>query len=192
MLNIQKSYLFIGSIISFALAIPAFATPNVQSFTQWCQAKNSVSAEAKRTIEVLLRIATTNNCQMADMKLKSIQELDIGAYWISPRTAAREFSFEETTAFYEDFYERKKITDLRPLGSFTNLIRLSIYNTEVSDLSPLAGLTNLVELDLKNNNISRLAPLNTLTKLTKLDLTDNPIYPKTCPVKPASVCKFSD
>ena len=50
-------------------------------------------------------------------------------------------------------------------------------------------LSSLTKLDLSNNLISDIKPLQSLTKLTALSLSGNPA-PKTCPLKPESICKW--
>jgi Leucine-rich repeat (LRR) protein len=51
-------------------------------------------------------------------------------------------------------------------------------------------LTNLNLLTLDNNLLGDIKPLQSLTKLTQLYLSGNPIAPKTCPLKPESICKW--
>jgi internalin A len=54
----------------------------------------------------------------------------------------------------------------------------------------LQSLTGLVQIRLNNNQISDIKPLASLTNLTELYLSGNPIAPKTCPLKPESICKW--
>ena len=70
----------------------------------------------------------------------------------------------------------------------SSLMKLSLYNDQISDIKPLASLTNLIWLFLDSNKISDIKPLESLTKLTELYLNGNPIAPKTCPLKPESIC----
>ncbi|MEK0195219.1 leucine-rich repeat domain-containing protein [Microcoleus anatoxicus] len=51
-------------------------------------------------------------------------------------------------------------------------------------------MTNLTVLNLDANQISDIKPLQSLTNLTKLQLSGNPIAPKTCPLKPESICNW--
>jgi internalin A len=67
---------------------------------------------------------------------------------------------------------------------------LSLSKNQISDIKPLASLTNLTWLWLDNNQISDIKPLESLTKLTDLYLINNPIAPKTCPLKPESICEW--
>ncbi len=67
---------------------------------------------------------------------------------------------------------------------------LDLSDNKISDIKPLASLTNLELLSLNDNKISDIKPLKSLTNLTELILSGNPIAPKTCPLKPASICKW--
>jgi internalin A len=46
-----------------------------KSFTQWCQQKSAVPAITQHTIDLLLKQAGTQDCQLADAKLKSLTSL---------------------------------------------------------------------------------------------------------------------
>jgi internalin A len=72
----------------------------------------------------------------------------------------------------------------------SGLIELDLSSKEISDIKPLESLTNLTLLSLRNNQISDIKPLESLTNLTLLYLSGNPITPKTCPLKPESICKW--
>ena len=90
-----------------------------RTFADWCREKDSLSPEAKHTVEVLLQQAGTTECDVANQTLSSV-----------------------------------------------------------------------ARLDLSNNQISDIKPLESLTKLTQLYLNGNPIAPKTCPLKPDSICNW--
>src|ERR687885_201432 len=83
-----------------------------------------------------------------------------------------------------------KISDIKPLASLTNLTQLDLDNNTIGDIKPLESLTNLTVLYLSDNQISDIKPLESLTKLTVLFLSGNPIAPKTCPLKPESICNW--
>jgi internalin A len=156
--------------------------------------KKLVSPDARYTIEALLKVAQTDNCQSADSKLSSLTSLELrdGTY---------------SNNFFYPASVRGKIADLRPLAGFTNLRKLILKYNSISDLQPLTGLTKLTELDLSSNNISDLRPiaklnqklnqhqvvdvrpLARLSRLSVLILTGNSLTDKTCPVQPNSICK---
>ena len=72
----------------------------------------------------------------------------------------------------------------------TNLTVLDLHNNQISDIKPLASLTNLTDLNLNNNQIKDIKPLASLTKLSALYLSRNSSAPKTCPLKPESICNW--
>jgi Leucine Rich repeats (2 copies) len=86
---------------------------------------------------------------------------------------------------------KNQISDIKPLQSLTNLKWLFLQKNQINDIKPLKLLTNLTNLDLENNKISDIKPLGSLTKLTLLELSENPA-PKTCPIKPESICHWKN
>ncbi|WP_089718941.1 leucine-rich repeat domain-containing protein, partial [Candidatus Entotheonella palauensis] len=65
---------------------------------------------------------------------------------------------------------RRKVTDLAPLATLTNLTSLDLGSTKVNDVSPLAALINLTSLDLGSTNVRDVSPLAALINLKSLDL----------------------
>ena len=89
------------------------------------------------------------------------------------------------------YLDNNQITDIKPLSTLTNLTNLHLADNQITDLRPLSTLTKLTFILLNNNSIADLKPLSTFTNLTRLDLYNNPsLTDKTCPVKPASTCRF--
>ncbi|TAF00131.1 MAG: hypothetical protein EAZ79_03595 [Oscillatoriales cyanobacterium] len=100
---------------------------NFSSFADWCLHKDSLSPEAKHTVEILLKCAGTSDINEANRILSSSNELIL---------------------------YNNQISDLTPLQSLTNLTSLYLYNNQISDITPLQSLTNLTYLYLYNNQIS--------------------------------------
>ncbi|MCJ8278882.1 MAG: leucine-rich repeat domain-containing protein [Rivularia sp. ALOHA_DT_140] len=129
--------------------------PN-KTFSQWCQEKSTLPPETQHTIEVLLKEAGTDNCEIANKKLKKLTRI---------------------------YLSSKQISDLKPLASLTNLNVLFLNRNKITDIKPLENLTNLKRLYLGGNKLSNLKPLAYLTNLTHLELglnkiTDiNPLFP---------------
>lgn len=124
---------------SWGWAVTQAAEPSLRSsFEEWCQQKASLSAEARKTVEVLLEEAGTNDCELAANNVSSRTEL---------------------------YLSGNEITDLRPLAGLTNLRGLILDSNQIIDLTPLAGLTNLKHLTLSGNPITDLRPLAGLTNL---------------------------
>jgi internalin A len=156
-------FLFVSSFPVQAVGLQEATTP--RTFADWCLNKNNLSVETLHTINALLQVAKTTDCNQASKLL-------------SPLTTLTLFG--------------NQISDLRPLSSLTNLAGLSLTKNQISDLRPLSSLTNLSYLYLDNNQIADLRPLSTLTNLSYLYLSNNPtLTDKTCPIKPASICRFA-
>ena len=119
-----------------------------QTFADWCREKADLNPDAKHTVEVLLLIAGTNDCNGADRELSSLTELSV---------------------------DTNEISDLKPLESFTKLKELDLGWNKISDLKPLKSLTNLTVLKLHDNQISDIKPLESLTNLKRLNLHTNKI-----------------
>jgi len=178
-----------------------------RTFAHWCRQKASLSPEAKRTVEVLLKEAGTTECDAAARELSSLTTLDLDNNQISDIKP-----LESLTNLIVLSLENNKISDIKPLASLTNLISIGLENNQISDIKPLASLTkltvlnlgdnkisdikplasltNLTWLELDKNQIRDIKPLKSLTKLIELGLRGNPIAPKTCPLKPESICSW--
>ena len=171
-MNIKSSLVVLSVtaiLVSAANVRAQVSTPNIQSFEQWCQQKDTLPEETKRTVEILLRQTRTQDCKAANLRLNSLKELSLNT---SPRTG---------------FF----ISDVQPLASLTNLTFLSLYGNGISDVQPLANLTNLTVLYLDGNQISDVQPLASLTNLMFLDLRENAtLTNKICPVRRESICSF--
>jgi internalin A len=207
----KKISAFLGILISHLSVLPIIAAQGqpvkTKSFTQWCQKKLLASVETRKTINILLEKARSNNCQIANLNLVKLTELNLGANQISDVQPLA--SLTNLTSLY---LGENQISDVKPLASLTNLTDLSLYRNRISDIKPLASLThltslsltenrisdvkllasliNLTYLSLGENKISNIKSLDSLTNLTDLNLRDNRITKKICPVKPESICKF--
>ena len=134
-----------------------------RTFAHWCRQKADLSPEAKYTVEVLLKEAGTTECEAANQTLSSLPGLVL---------------------------DNNQISDIKPLESLTNLTLLVLDNNQISDIKPLESLTNLSGISLEKNQISDIKPLESLTNLIEIRLSGNTIAPKTCPLKPESICKW--
>jgi len=118
------------------------------SFKEWCQKRSTLSAEPRKTVEVLLAQAGTSDCELAAENLLSRTEL---------------------------YLSQTGISDLSPLSRLTNLTKLTLRENQIANVSPLAELTNLQELFLIHNQIADVSPLAGLTNLEVLELSENQI-----------------
>lgn len=175
-----------------------------KSFLQWCQERESSPADIKGTIDFLLNKAGSKNCQVANIKLANLTQLEVrsdtrffpedNAFSIkllssftklkkldAKQTRASDITplrnlinLEELNLFYSN-----NIVDLEPLRGLVNLQKLYLDTGDsvgkLRDISPLTSLINLKELTLSGNKISDLSPLSNLRKLTYLTLNSNKI-----------------
>jgi internalin A len=119
-----------------------------RSFKDWCVSKETLAAPAKKTVNALLEVAGTQNCQAADDHLRNLTHLSLN---------------------------HKGLSNLEPLSALTQLTHIELQDNQVQDLAPLTNLANLTSLDLSINRISKLQPLIPLTKLYELRLAQNKI-----------------
>jgi Leucine-rich repeat (LRR) protein len=104
-----------------------------QTFTEWCQQKANLSQQRRRTVEVLLQVAKTQNCGQANQTLTNLTELDL---------------------------RNNKISDIKPLSNLTKLTWLDLERNQISDIKPLSNLTKLTILSLEGNPlVSKQCPL---------------------------------
>jgi internalin A len=156
-----------------------------RTFTEWCEQKGSLSKETRHTVEVLLKVAKTQNCSQANQTLTKLTYLDLSGNQISDIKP-----LSNLTKLTELHLSRNQISDIKPLSNLTNLTYLELEKNQISDIKPLSNLTNLTYLELEKNKISDIKPLSNLTKLTSLSLGNNPLTSKKCPIQPESICLF--
>ena len=89
------------------------------NFAEWCKHKENISPGAKHTVEILLQISDTSDCDRANELLSNTTELNL---------------------------KNLQITDISPLSSFTQLTNLILGSNQISDIAPLQSLTNLKSL----------------------------------------------
>lgn len=147
--------------------IPSTTTGTFTTFADWCRHQDSLPTTVQHTVDVLLEIADTQDCDQAEEKLTS-------------RTSLR--------------LNDNQIVDVAPLASLTNLTSLDLSDNQIVDISPLAGLTNLRVLWLWNNAIVDASPLADLTdtNLYRLYLGANPLSDCVCPIQPDQSCEYEN
>ncbi|WP_293149564.1 MULTISPECIES: leucine-rich repeat domain-containing protein [unclassified Microcoleus] len=162
------------------------------SFADWCLHKDSLSKEARHTVDAMLEFAGTSDINQANQILSSSNHLNLSDNQISDITPLQSLTnltilnlsdnqisditpLQSLTNLKELIFHKNQISDITPLQSLTNLTSLSLYNNQISDITPLQSLTNLTKLILGGNQISDITPLQSLTNLTSLNLSDNQI-----------------
>ena len=141
-----------------------------RTFADWCREKDSLSPEAKHTVEMLLEKVETTDCDVASQKLSTLTELQLVGNQISDIKPLA--SLTNLTVLVLNF---NQISDIKPLESLINLSVVWLFNNQISDIKPLASLTNLRHLWLEKNQISNIKPLASLTNLALLELSNNQI-----------------
>ena len=144
---------------------PSNPTRGMKSFLDWCQKRDSLTLEAKHTVEVILERIRIQDCQQAHQKLLTQRSLNLSNH-----------------------LQRSQIEDISALSSLTHLEELDLKANAIKDLTPLSPLVNLQTLYLEygtshnKRNILKhgetpldLTPLASLKKLQKLHLTGNVI-----------------
>ncbi len=140
------------------------------SFIELCQGQSSLADDAQHTVQALLELAGTENCDEAATALAAQTVIDLGGKEIvdvQPLTGLPQMT--------ELRLGSNAIADLTPLASLTNLETLLLNNNQISDVTPLQSLTQLKTLVLNNNQITNVAPLAALTALEQLELRNNTI-----------------
>lgn len=159
---------------------PSNTTREMKSFLDWCQNRDSLTPEAKYTVEVILERIRLQDCQQAHRKLLNQMILDLSNQSIEDLNPLSSLThLEELDLAYNE------IRELTPLSSLVNLRTLYLergtshtdrniikYGGTPLDLTPLASLTNLENLHFAGNVITNLTPLASLKNLRVLILVD--------------------
>ncbi len=126
-----------GSCVLSISAISTQADATRRGFVEWCLNQAHLSSQTKHTVDVLLRVAGTQDCHQANNKLSTLDSLDLS-------------------------YNR--IADLKPLSSPANLTSLRLENNQIANVKLLFSLTNLTTLYLRNNQTltNKTCPLKPL------------------------------
>ena len=173
----MKNFLAFNVLIATSILLSSLPSPTEaslrknKSFEQWCLQKNALPNETKKTIEVLLKKADTQDCKLAEAKLNRPSSV----LYLEYNQISDIKPLAGLTNLTELYLSINEITDIRPLEGLTNLTKLSLARNKVSDIKPLAGLTKLIVLYLGDNQIRDIKPLKGLRNLTDLLLNNNQI-----------------
>ncbi|MFZ4727610.1 MAG: leucine-rich repeat domain-containing protein, partial [Pseudanabaena sp.] len=173
----MKNFLAFNVLIATSILLSSLPSPTEaslrknKSFEQWCLQKNALPNETKKTIEVLLKKADTQDCKLAEAKLNRPSSV----LYLEYNQISDIKPLAGLTNLTELYLSINEITDIRPLEGLTNLTKLYLSINEITDIRPLEGLTNLTKLSLARNKVSDIKPLAGLTKLIVLYLGDNQI-----------------
>lgn len=141
-----------------------------QRFGYWCERRESLTSDARHTVEVLLEVAGTLECDRADEILTNLTELDLKS-----RQIVNLEPLSTLTNLTRLDLRGNQIVKVKPLADLTNLTWLHLNGNQIVKVKPLSALVNLTELYLGGNRIVKVKPLSTLVNLTHLDLQGNQI-----------------
>ncbi|RYZ64857.1 MAG: hypothetical protein EOP09_15265, partial [Proteobacteria bacterium] len=122
------------------LPIKAQAAEETKNYLAWCLDDNA-SDGIRATVDALKSLSEESDCEASSAAL---------------------------SAFDEFVLKYSKLSDLRPLGQFTNLKYLDLEGNDITDVSPLATLTNLRELTVSDNPLRDISPVTNLPALDML------------------------
>ncbi len=172
----------LGSSISVAAA-----PQRLNRFAEWCLNQTRLSPAQQQTVQVLLQQAHTQDCQQAEQALLKMPQLSLGNRQIKDVSPLA--SLPHLTSLDLSF---NQISDITPLANLTQLTFLLLAGNQITDVTPLAKLTQLTYLVLEKNQIREISSLSGLTRLRNLIVLTNPLATKNCPLRPATICIFSN
>ncbi len=117
-------------------------------FLEQCLTLETLTPEARHTVQILLAVAGTKDCPTAATILG-----------------------QQVSLVLSD----RQIKDLTPLATLPHLETLYLESNQIETLLPLAALKNLEALYLRKNQIQSLAGISTLKNLVTLSLDENPL-----------------
>lgn len=177
----------LGVAIEPAIAQDSRSSQGLLNFADWCRQRDRLDPAARHTVEALLRVAKTQNCEQAWRNLADLPVLDLSNQTIQDLEPIATFNHWRALSL-----PGNQIRDLRPLAGMSSLRQLILGFNQVQDLSPLQDLNQLEMLDLTRNQITALPQQPGLTRLRSLILLGNPLRQHTCPFRPITVCLFDD
>ncbi|MGB8700152.1 MAG: leucine-rich repeat domain-containing protein [Thermosynechococcaceae cyanobacterium] len=144
-----------------------------QTFREWCLPKNSLPATTRHTVEVLLAIMNTQDCNAAG------KAADASAYqpnllqlvlqdWLGRETYCKLWTLWNRVPFPRSEMaglgnrldlSHRQLVDLRPLATLAQIYRLDLSHNQIQDVGPLAAMTSVSQLNLSHNQIQEVAPL---------------------------------
>lgn len=163
------SCLFTLSLLAFP--VQSSTSNSAESFVEWCAQSEQFEASTQQTIQSLLEVAGTQDCQSARDHLQEMTQLDLSDRDIADLAPVS--SLPHLTALY---LSGNQIVDLSPIAQLSNLNTLIIHNNLVQDLTPLSEVRSLTVLHADRNRIQSIAPLSKLSLLNDLVLENNQIF----------------
>ncbi|MGL5083067.1 MAG: CHAT domain-containing protein [Microcoleaceae cyanobacterium] len=157
-----------GIVIALLIFLAGFTaagltTENPKNFTELCLQRDQLSNSEQHTVEVLVEIAGQKDCQAANEQLLKLTQLDL-----SDRRLSNLKPLSSLTQLQSLRLNQNQITDISPLSSLVNLTKLYLADNQIVDIQPIVNFENLETLYLDNNQIQDLSPISNLESLQVL------------------------
>ncbi|MEM9770379.1 MAG: CHAT domain-containing protein [Cyanobacteria bacterium P01_D01_bin.73] len=165
---------------------PSTATDN-PSFVSFCESRARADADARYTVELMLKQAGTDSCATAADTLSqqpgfSSQDPDLRDVY--PITLLNHWQSIMLTG--------NRIENIEPLATLPKVEFLIVAMNQVQDISPLGRMPSLKTAVVEGNRIESVPATLRSPTLKSLNLLNNPLQSKVCPLRPAQICLFSD
>ncbi|MGD1937357.1 MAG: CHAT domain-containing protein [Cyanophyceae cyanobacterium] len=178
--------------LGFCLAIapgifhPSAAT-DTSVFVAFCESRATADADARYTVELMLKQADTQSCTAAaetlsqrptfnsqDPNLRDVYPITLLDHWTSVMLVGN------------------RIENVEPLVNLKSVEFLMVAMNPVRDIAPLGKMPSLVTAIMEGNQIETIPDTFKSPPLQRLNLLNNPLKSKVCPLRPAKICEFSD
>ncbi len=138
------------------------------AFGKWCLGYAGLDVDARWSVDALLRVAGSRDCDRATTVLSNLKVLDLSGTGVSDLDPVGDLWQLESLAL-----SRNGVASLLPVGKLRSLRSLVIRGSRVRDLTPIAGLGELRSLVVEDSRIEDLSPLGGMKKLGSLSVAGN-------------------
>ena len=138
------------------------------AFGKWCLGYEGLDADARWSVDALLRVAGSRECDRAVTVLSGLKVLDLSGTGVVDLEPVGELGQLEGLVL-----SRNGVINLGPVGRLKGLRSLVVRGSRVRDLSPLSKLGELRSIVLENGRVEDLSPLGGLKKLGSLSVAGN-------------------
>ena len=137
-------------------------------FGKWCLGYAGLDVDARWSVDTLLRVAGSRDCDRAVTVLSRLKVLDLSGTGVVDLEPIGELGQLERVVL-----SRNGVVDLGPVAGLKGLKSLVVRGSRVRDLWPLAKLGELRSIVLEDSRIEDLSPLVGLKKLGSLSVAGN-------------------
>ena len=137
-------------------------------FGKWCLGYAGLDVDARWSVDALLRVAGSRDCDRAVTVLSRLKVLDLSGTGVVDLEPIGELGQLEGVVL-----SRNGVVDLGPVAGLKGLKSLVVRGSRVRELRPLAKLGELRSIVLEDSRIEDLSPLVGLKKLGSLSVAGN-------------------